>query len=329
YTITSLGTLGGPVGQAVGINSQGEIAGTADLPGGKTHHAFLWSAKVLTNLGTLGGSYTDATGINNLGQVVGIAEIKGLGDGTAHFCESTTQACHAFLWDHGVMRDLGTLGGVSSQAEGINDRCQVVGNSETSVAGNQSPFIWQNGKMKVLGGKISKIAIGGASAINNKGQVVGIYVPQVGGSQHGFFWYKNKVTDLGVGDGTASEAYGINNKGQVVGETVMADNTTDHAIVWKAGVFQYLSTFTGDQGSWASAINDAGLVVGGSYKGTTSSRAVLWRAGHVVDLNTLIPTGTGWHLDSASSINKQGQIVGGGTLHGKQRAFLLTPVIGQ
>ena len=52
---------------------------------------------------------------------------------------------------------------------------------------------------------------------------------------HGFLWYKNKMTDLGVGDGTASDAYSINSHGQVVGGIVMADNVTDHAFEWENG----------------------------------------------------------------------------------------------
>ncbi len=329
FTITTLDTLGGPTGSAYSLNNKGEVTGTADLVGGKVHHAYLWSAKGITNLGALSGSYTDANAINNLGEVVGTAEIKESGDGTAHFCESTADACHAFLWDHGVMRDLGTLGGVSSQALGINHLGQVVGNSETTSYGAQSPFIWQKGKMKALGGAINSYSTVGASAINNKGEIVGIMATLDGTSHYAFVWYNNKMTDLGVGDGTASDAYTINDKGQVAGATVMTDNITSHAFVWKAGVMHYLPAVKGDTSTFPNFINDAGVVVGSSLQGTTSSRAVLWRSGRVVDLNKVIPSGTGWHLDYAAGINEQGQIVGGGTFHGKQRGFLLTPVVGQ
>ena len=54
-------------------------------------------------------------------------------------------------------------------------------------------------------------------------------------------------------------------------------------------------------------------------------RAFLWRNGEMTDLNTLIPAGTGWILESAAGISDGGQIVGYGTLSGKRRAFLLTP----
>ena len=51
----------------------------------------------IVDLGTLGGATSVALGINNLGQVVGGADLA-------------TGFRHAFLWDDGVMTDLGTLG---------------------------------------------------------------------------------------------------------------------------------------------------------------------------------------------------------------------------
>jgi probable HAF family extracellular repeat protein len=44
----------------------------------------------------------------------------------------------------------------------------------------------------------------------------------------------------------------------------------------------------------------------------------------MLDLNKLIPSGSGWALSSATGINISGQIVGNGTINGQQHAFLLT-----
>ena len=52
--------------------------------------------------------------------------------------ETATGETHAFLWQAGRMRDLGTLGGGFSDARGINDRGQIVGISETA-SGDSAP----------------------------------------------------------------------------------------------------------------------------------------------------------------------------------------------
>jgi probable HAF family extracellular repeat protein len=79
----------------------------------------------------------------------------------------------------------------------------------------------------------------------------------------------------------------------------------------------------GGSSSYATAINDSGQVVGG-----TGGHAFLYDNGKMVDLNTLISSGSGWVLESATAINDSGQIVGCGTnSRGKTDAFLLTPLL--
>jgi probable HAF family extracellular repeat protein len=79
-----------------------------------------------------------------------------------------------FVWQDGVMTDLGTLGGTFSGAAGINDRGQIAGSSTLSnVPGSaQHAFLWQDGVMVDLG------TLGGGDLssgfqINNQGHVVG------------------------------------------------------------------------------------------------------------------------------------------------------------
>ena len=82
-------------------------------------------------------------------------------------------------------------------------------------------------------------------------------------------------------------------------------------------------------GSYSSAygINNASQIVGSSTTaGDTASHAFLYQNGAIYDLNTLIPAGTGWVLESASAINDFGQIAGTGTLNGVYSAFRLDPV---
>ena len=61
-------------------------------------------------------------------------------------------------------------------------------------------------------------------------------------------------------------------------------------------------------------INASGQIVGDSPTAFSSVHAFLYTAANgMVDLNTLVPSGTGWSLDYAYSINDAGQITGSGT----------------
>ncbi len=66
--------------------------------------------------------------------------------------------------------DLGTLGGTSSQAFGINDHGQVVGQSRLAN-GQLRAFLWEDGAMTDLGTLGGTFSL--ARGINDLGQVVG------------------------------------------------------------------------------------------------------------------------------------------------------------
>src|SRR6187401_2604951 len=98
----------------------------------------------VTDLGTLGGPVSGAVAINNNGQIVGSSNITLTGSGFP--------VSHAFLYENGIMTDLGALAaGASSGAQGINDSGQVVGISSTANDGPQHAFLYQNGTMTDLG----------------------------------------------------------------------------------------------------------------------------------------------------------------------------------
>ena len=132
YTVTDLGTLGGTFGVGFGINNEGWIDGAANLPGDTKGHAFLWLHGLKIDLGTLGGPTSEAfLGPNERGRVVGRAETSTPDPNNKDFCFFGTGLIRrAFLWQNGVMTDLGTLGGNNSNSYDINNRDQVVGTAE-------------------------------------------------------------------------------------------------------------------------------------------------------------------------------------------------------
>ena len=84
-----------------------------------------------------------------------------------------------------TLTDLGTLGGLTSSAYGINDDGQVVGDSYTS-GGYDHAFLYSGGTMHDLGtlGGIESQAYG----INNSGQVVGCSMTSGNTATHAFLY---------------------------------------------------------------------------------------------------------------------------------------------
>ena len=90
-----------------------------------------------------------------------------------------------------IVVHLGTLGGATSDALGINDRGQAVGWSRDALNRPQA-FLWQNGSMSGLGflpGWESSVA----QAINNRGEITG-YARVSASSYHTFIYTNNSTS---------------------------------------------------------------------------------------------------------------------------------------
>jgi uncharacterized membrane protein len=247
-------------------------------------------------------------------------------------------------------------------ATGINEVGQVIGYTAPYEDNYQWAFLWTSADgwksaAPLFGSSFPPTM---ANGVANAGQIVGQTGILLGQATS---WKSGVATDLGtLDDGTSldysSSANAINQQGQAAGWSTTASLISTcqqdlvgcpmHAVLWtRSGVISDLGTLPGDELSAATNISLLGQVIGNSgntliqqgwggnggsgFEGTGGSVAVIGRpfvwspCSGMQDLNTLIPGGSGWVLNSVSGINSWGQIVGSGTVNGQTRGFLLTP----
>jgi probable HAF family extracellular repeat protein len=241
------------------------------------------------------------------------------------------------------VRNLGSLGGTSSEGISINNFGLVSGSS--NLPGNQSMHAaaWLNGGAFDLG------TLGGANSgitwpvKNDYGVLVGIaetaqvdplgenwscsaFFPSATGHVClGFVWRWGHMQALPTLGGNNGFAAGANNRGLIVGwaENTVHDPTCDPAstqvlqfkpVVWGPDDHDIrpLPLISGDTSGAATAINDQNQIVGisgicdqavGRY---TAIHAVLWQNNTVINLGSLgVPA---WNTPMA--INQRGVVVG-------------------
>jgi probable HAF family extracellular repeat protein len=331
-TLIDLGALPGKNGSAVfqinragvgvGLSGTGAIDPVTGYP---AEHAVLFQHGTVTDLGTLpGGHESFALSINARGEVAGFAN-NGVPDPHSFFAWGTQT--HSFIWQDGVMHDIGTLGGPDALMNNMNARGQIAGDSYTNDTPNPvtgvpttDPFLWTYGHMRDLG------TLGGTQSVtywlNDTGEVVG--QDNVAGDQsfHPYLWDGHQLRDLGTLGGTFGAANYISDGGTAVGWTTLPGDNTAHAFVWRNGVMTDLTGAASSQCTVAAAINSGGTIVGGTC---AEDDALVWMNDHQYDLNTIDGT-TGVTLTNAQGVNDRGQIVAIGHLtNGDQHVFLLTP----
>ncbi|HXI76923.1 MAG TPA: choice-of-anchor D domain-containing protein [Steroidobacteraceae bacterium] len=261
----------------------------------------------VVDLGTLGGSPSTASAINNANQIVG-------------WSVNAEQATRPFLWSHGVLSDLGSLG-PNGFAYGINNSGEVAGYSSTPnpewpgcgkvgycLESSDEATIWSKGTITGLG------TLGGpnshAYGINDAGQVVGsadVLITDSGFElADGFLYSAGTLSDLG----TFAPA-GINDAGTIAGSTPGTSNIWPVPTLWSAGTLTTLAAVAPGSGGSAAALSSAQSGV--SYVAGTSlispngtSHATLWTGGVPTDLGTL----PGAESSDALGVNDSGTVVG-------------------
>jgi probable HAF family extracellular repeat protein len=126
--------------------------------------------------------------------------------------------------------------------------------------------------------------------------------------------------------GGASEALDISDAGYVVGFGAVSPGSTMGFIIGPGSDVAALTGTLGGASSAAYGVNNLGHAVGESWTAAGDVRAFVVDDRGIVDLNTLIPPDSGWHLTHAEAINDAGMIVGWGMFEGRQLAFVLEPV---
>src|SRR6185369_16703947 len=119
----------------------------------------------LYDLGTLGGPASHGHDVNDLVHVCGWSMIQ-----------ANNPASRGFFWADGVMKSLGTLGGIYSAAFGMNDHDQVVGAS-TRADEVQVAFLWSNDQIVDLNTLVppgGNLLLTAAYDIDDHGAIVGV-----------------------------------------------------------------------------------------------------------------------------------------------------------
>jgi probable HAF family extracellular repeat protein len=305
YRVTNVGSLGGSA-VGYGLSSAGQVLGKSEISAGGDQHTFTWNRSI---------------GIFDVDAFIG----QHLNPCDGNPCEGTNShqaivgyygapaAFHAFLWmpPRNQVQDLGTLGGSTSIAIGINDAGEVVGGADIP-AGPKHAFLWSpvSGMQDIDG---SPDYASYAVAINNLRQVAGV-------RDHGhgvtvvFLW----TPDGGLEElGFQGRPYAINENGEMVGRL----DPIGHAFYWSrtTGLID-LATLPGHVYSEAVAINNHNQVVGTSTS-VTESVPFIWTPPS--GMKALAPLKGRW---TSAAINDAGQVLVNHYFgRGRTEAKLLTP----
>jgi probable HAF family extracellular repeat protein len=241
----------------------------------------------------VGSGFDDALayGISQNGKITGAGTVSATGE------------LHAFIWQGGVMQDLGMLGypyGANGLA--INNGGQI---AATGYGPGYQALLYSAGHVTVLGSIESGRSSEGL-AINNLGHIVG----RAQGDENGFQAFTYFGTFAAAPMIIARD---INDSDQYVGSTAYTwvqnnyAHEVPHASMVSGGVQTDLGNLGGGQftATEAYGINSAGQVTGYSTMADRTIHAFRYSAGVMSDLGTIAP-----YYTYGVSINSNGDVAG-------------------
>ncbi len=330
------------------LNNSGTVSGSLYSPSSVAYRGFIWGTDPLslTGFSTFYSPFpfsplydSGVAEINDVGDLVGFdinhSAYVYYANHTAHQLitgEYSYYGLPTAVYGYGVASSINPL------SAAIVGSAHVIGptGNDTGVTHAMAwinPFAMQD--LGTLGGNTSA-----ATHINRLDHVSG-WAQVVGGATHAFFGPAGGgLTDIGTLGGDYSRADSINDNDQLVGNATTTGldsflNPIDHAFLcnFKSTTDHALTDLgtLGGPGSAATGINNNGEVVGEAQLGTLLSpgdfHAFRWDpVNGMVDLNNLLPAGSGWVLGNALKINDNGQILVTGFLNGVAATALLQPV---
>jgi hypothetical protein len=232
YSFTTIDVPGSLSTSATGINSSGQIVGTAG------NNGVFYSDGSFATIAVADDTITVAYGIDDSSQIVG------------SFFDAFGE--HGFFYSGGIFNTIdypGTTG--STIVQGINNGDQIVGSA------GRPGFLYS-------GGSFSAIEVPGAvrtvpTGINDSGQIVGWFI-DTSRIYHGFLDNSGSFTTIDFPGSRFTQAHGINNNGQIVLDFLGTDGY-DHAILDDGGTFTTINV-PGAIYTLAEGINDRGEIVG-------------------------------------------------------------------
>jgi probable HAF family extracellular repeat protein len=160
--------------------------------------------------------------------------------------------------------DLGTMGGVYSYANAINENDQLTGYADTP-SGETHAFVYSGNAFIDLGVLPSgNYSLG--RAINSHADVTGWSgtISAAASALHAFLYSSGSFKDLGTLGGGTSYGLGINAQRQVVGQSELADGSI-HAFAYTDGAMYDLNSLADTIPpvvfTTAGGINDSGQIV--------------------------------------------------------------------